>query len=178
MHTEGHDMGKDNLGDTKPAALSPHVDAEHPGYETTDVHVSGIAVFLAGLFGTVIIFFFFCYGMGKVITNLWEKEDGVATKWTIAADLKLSLTAARHRRRQPGHCRPARSRRPAARALQPGRRPGGHHPHPYRTCDGTDRTARPAGGECGCYDNAVVSQGQQARDQGALDDRLRAHWLR
>ena len=85
MHTDGHDMGKDNLGDTKPAALSPHIDAEHPGYETTDVHVSGVAVFLAGLFGTVIIFFFFCYGMGKVINNLWEKEDGVATKWTTAA---------------------------------------------------------------------------------------------
>jgi hypothetical protein len=42
-------------------------------------------VFLAGLFGTVIIFFFFCYGMGKVINNLWEKQDGKATKWTIAA---------------------------------------------------------------------------------------------
>ena len=33
------------------------VDAEHPGYETTDVNVSGIAVFLAGLFGSVLIFF-------------------------------------------------------------------------------------------------------------------------
>jgi len=85
MHTEGHDMGKDTVGDTKPAALSPQLDAEHPGYETTDVHVSGVAVFLAGLFGTVIIFFFFCYGMGKVINNLWEKEDGVATKWTTEA---------------------------------------------------------------------------------------------
>jgi hypothetical protein len=42
-------------------------------------------VFLAGLFGTVIIFFFFCYGMGKVINNLWAKQDGAATKWTIAA---------------------------------------------------------------------------------------------
>ncbi|HEX9199274.1 MAG TPA: hypothetical protein VF865_06930 [Acidobacteriaceae bacterium] len=85
MRTEGHDMGKD-LG-TPPAAQAPKMDAEHPGYETTDVNVNGVAVFLAGLFGTVIIFFFFCYGMGKVINNLWEKEDGTATKWTTAAGM-------------------------------------------------------------------------------------------
>jgi hypothetical protein len=82
MHTDGHDMDKDNI---QPADYSPPVDAEHPGYEVEDVNVRGIAVFLAGLFGTVIIFFFFCYGMGKVINNLWVKEDGPATKWTIAA---------------------------------------------------------------------------------------------
>lgn len=85
MHTEGHDMGKETAGDTKPAAQSPKFDAEHPGYETTDVHASGIAVFLAGLFGVVIIFFFFCYGMGKVINNFFVKQDGDATKWKLEA---------------------------------------------------------------------------------------------
>ena len=85
MRTEGHDMGKDELGNTPPGSQAPKIDSEHPGYEVTDVRVSGIAYFLAGLFGTVIIFFFFCYGMGKVINNLWEKQDGPATKWTTAA---------------------------------------------------------------------------------------------
>jgi hypothetical protein len=85
MHTEGHDMGKDTVGNAKPASQAPKLDAEHPGYEVEDVNVRGIAVFLAGLFGTVIIFFFFCYGMGKVINNLWVKQDGTATKWTIDA---------------------------------------------------------------------------------------------
>ncbi len=85
MHTEGHDMGKEIVGNTPPAAESPKLDSEHPGYETSDVHVKGVAVFLAGLFGTVIVFFFFCYGMGKVINNLWVKQDGAPTKWTIAA---------------------------------------------------------------------------------------------
>jgi hypothetical protein len=80
MHTDGGDKDK-----IQPADYSPPVDAEHPGYEVEDVNVRGIAVFLAGLFGTVIIFFFFCYGMGKVINNLWAKQDGAATKWTIAA---------------------------------------------------------------------------------------------
>jgi hypothetical protein len=80
MHTDGGDKDK-----IQPVDYSPPVDAEHPGYEVEDVNVRGIAVFLAGLFGTVIIFFFFCYGMGKVINNLWAKQDGAATKWTIAA---------------------------------------------------------------------------------------------
>jgi hypothetical protein len=85
MHTEGHDLGKDVAGNTPPAAEAPKLDAEHPGYETTDVNTGGVAVFLAGLFGTVIVFFFFCYGMGKVINNLWIKQDGAPTKWSLEA---------------------------------------------------------------------------------------------
>ena len=85
MHTEGHDMGKDAVGNTPPAAQAPKFDAEHPGYETTDVKTTGIVVFLVGLFGTVLIFFVLCYGLGKVINNIWAKQDGAPTKWTIAA---------------------------------------------------------------------------------------------
>ena len=84
MHTEGHDMGKDTAGDTKPASQAPKFDDEHPGYEITDVNVSGIAVFLAGLFGTVLVFFVFCFAMGKLINNFLEKQDGPATKWKVA----------------------------------------------------------------------------------------------
>jgi hypothetical protein len=58
MHTEGHDMGKDTVGNTAPRSEAPKIDAEHPGYEITDVNVSGVAGFLAGLLGTVVIFFF------------------------------------------------------------------------------------------------------------------------
>lgn len=85
MHTEGHDMGKDAVGDTKPAGQTTRVDDEHPGYETTDVNVSGVSVFLAGLFGFVIIFFIVCYGLGILINGQLEKWDGPASKWTIAS---------------------------------------------------------------------------------------------
>jgi hypothetical protein len=56
-------------------------DAEHPGYETTDVNVGGVIVFLAGLLGFVIIFFVFCFGMGKVINTALEKQDGPADRF-------------------------------------------------------------------------------------------------
>ena len=85
MHTEGHDMGKDAVGDTKPANQAGKVDAEHPGYELTDVNARGIAVFLAGLLGFVVMFFFVCYEFGILINGYWDKEDGPANKWTIAA---------------------------------------------------------------------------------------------
>lgn len=85
MHTEGHDMGKDVAGNTHPAAEAPKFDAEHPGYETTDVKTTGIAVFLAGLFGTVLVFFVLCYALGKVINNVLVQHDGPANKWTVAA---------------------------------------------------------------------------------------------
>src|SRR5882757_2550098 len=61
------------------------VDAEHPGYETTDANVGGVAVFLAGLFGFVIVFFFVCFGLGKVINGQlssdYAKEYGEPNKW-------------------------------------------------------------------------------------------------
>ena len=51
------------------------------GYETSDVKVGGIAVFLVSLFVFLIIFFVFCFGMGKVINNALVKHDGPANKW-------------------------------------------------------------------------------------------------
>jgi hypothetical protein len=64
---------------------STPVDAEHPGYETTDVNVSGVAVFLAGLFGTVLIFFGICFMLGKVINNgiqaSYAADYGEPNKW-------------------------------------------------------------------------------------------------
>ena len=78
MRTKGHDMGKPEGVDPHP---SPKHDSEHPGYETQDVSVTGIVTFLAGLSGFVIIFFFFCFAMGKAINYALVKHDGSVDKW-------------------------------------------------------------------------------------------------
>ncbi len=76
----------------QPAAHDPHVreqharDSEAPGYETTDANVGGVAVFLAGLFGSVLVFFVFCFVLGKVINTAIEKADGPTTKWNQLSD--------------------------------------------------------------------------------------------
>jgi hypothetical protein len=75
MPTNDHDLNK-------PAAHDPHVrDSESPGYETTDVNVGGVTVFLAGLFGFVLVFFVVCFVIGRVINTAIEKQDGPPNKW-------------------------------------------------------------------------------------------------
>jgi hypothetical protein len=60
---------------------SPGAESAELGYETTDVNAGGIMVFLGGLFGFVIIFFFFCFAMGRLINEGLEKEDGKIDKF-------------------------------------------------------------------------------------------------
>jgi hypothetical protein len=55
--------------------------APSPGYETSDVKVGGILVFLVSLGIFLVIFFVFCFGMGKVINNALIKHDGPPNKW-------------------------------------------------------------------------------------------------
>lgn len=69
-----------------------HRDAESPGYETTDVNVNGVLVFLAGLFGSVLIFFVFCFVLGRVINTGLKNEDGPANKWSQMTDFSGATT--------------------------------------------------------------------------------------
>lgn len=78
MHTEGNDPGRPE--DTSPHP-SPHRDSDNPGYEIQDVNVGGIVTFLAGLSGFVLVFFIFCFFMGKAINYTLAKQDGPADKW-------------------------------------------------------------------------------------------------
>lgn len=78
MPTNDHDL---NQHDPKERS------SESPGYETTDVNVNGVIVFLAGLGGFLIVFFVFCFVMGRVINSAIQKADGPATKWNKAAQI-------------------------------------------------------------------------------------------
>ncbi len=51
------------------------------GYETTDVNAGGIIVFIGGLASFVLVFFFFCFFMGRVINEAIQKQDGPADRW-------------------------------------------------------------------------------------------------
>jgi hypothetical protein len=71
---------------------------DQPGYETTDVNVKGVSVFLAGLFGFVLIFFVFCFGMGRLINNGLEASDGPVNKWNEMSSFAGAATT--HGKRQ------------------------------------------------------------------------------
>jgi hypothetical protein len=75
MPTNDHDLNPH-------AKHDPHAgNADAPGYETTDVNVNGVVVFLSGLLGSLVIFFVFCWVMGKAINTAFIKMDGPADKW-------------------------------------------------------------------------------------------------
>lgn len=76
---DNKDAGEDIFGG-KPKP-STEREGGSPGYETTDVNVGGVIVFLGGLAAFIAIFFVFCFVMGKVINSAFLKEDGPATKW-------------------------------------------------------------------------------------------------
>lgn len=77
MPTNDGELGKE-VSNVHP---KPAFDDEHPGYETTDVNVSGVVVFLSGLMGFLVVFFVFCFFMGKVINSALETQDGPKDKW-------------------------------------------------------------------------------------------------
>ena len=84
MHTEGHDMGKDAARNIPPHNTHGHIDPEHPGYEVSDVNVRGVAVFLGGLAGSLLVFFVLCWAIGKGINTMYVKLDGPPTKWNAS----------------------------------------------------------------------------------------------
>lgn len=81
MHTNPRE-GKDPLHPSGQSPMRSHQrNDENPGYEIQDVNVGGIITFLAGLSGFILIFFLFCFVMGKTINTGLLKEDGPVDKW-------------------------------------------------------------------------------------------------
>src|SRR5665213_4551197 len=80
MPTNDHNLHQPGEPDVKGRTT------ESPGYETTDVNVSGVIVFLAGLGGFLVVFFVFCFVMGRVINSTIQKADGPTTKWNHTSD--------------------------------------------------------------------------------------------
>lgn len=82
--------------------LNPHEhkarSTESPGYETTDVNINGVIVFLAGLGGFLVVFFVFCFVMGRVINGAIQKADGPSTKWNKTSE--FAGAALNHGKRQ------------------------------------------------------------------------------
>jgi hypothetical protein len=76
LSEKGPSTHADEHGISKPEPHeSPKFDAEHPGYEITDVNTKGVVVFLGGLIGFLVVFFVLCYAMGKAINYGLLKED-------------------------------------------------------------------------------------------------------
>lgn len=60
---------------------SPQRSRSQPGYETTDVNINNILVFIASLAVFVVVFFILCFGIGRLINEALLKQDGPTTRW-------------------------------------------------------------------------------------------------
>jgi len=58
------------------------------GFESSDVRVSGIVVFLVGLSIFAVVTAVLAYGIGKVINSRMAKEDGPRSKWAQTVDVR------------------------------------------------------------------------------------------
>ncbi len=76
---ENHDPGHSAPAADNRASEDP-IDAAS-GYERTDVNVGGVVVFLTGLIAFIVVFFLFCFVMGRVINTAFKKEDGPVDRW-------------------------------------------------------------------------------------------------
>ena len=79
--------GADEHGFAKPAPhASAKFDAEHPGYEVTDVNTRGVMVFIGGLVGFLVVFFVLSYAMGKaIIFGLLKQDQDQASRSPLSA---------------------------------------------------------------------------------------------
>ena len=84
-HTKAHDLkgqpNAHNLQAQDEAALHSIKD----GYEVTDINSKSISVFLVALGITIAVFFFFAFGMGKVINTVLKRADGPPNEWNKLA---------------------------------------------------------------------------------------------
>ncbi|GAA3754751.1 hypothetical protein [Terriglobus aquaticus] len=72
QNTEHHD--EHGIEKPNPHPM-PKTDAEHPGYEITDVNTKGVVVFMGGMLAFIFVFFIFCYAAGKALNFGLLKQD-------------------------------------------------------------------------------------------------------
>ncbi len=71
-----------------PGGREPEAVDVSAGYETSDVKITGIIVFMVSLGIFVVVTAVLCYGIGKVINARLNREDGPTNKWTKTVDIR------------------------------------------------------------------------------------------
>ena len=84
-HTRAHDLkglpNAESLQRQDEAALHSIKD----GYELTDINAKSVSVFLIAMAITIVVFFIFAFGMGKVMNVVLKRQDGPANQWNQQA---------------------------------------------------------------------------------------------
>ncbi len=85
QHNEhGHNLFEDPDRDK----VAPEKVDASLGYESSDVGVTGIVVFITALAIFVVVAGVLCYGIGKVLNARMNKQDGPTSKWSKTVDVR------------------------------------------------------------------------------------------
>jgi hypothetical protein len=79
LRPEDKNLNAPDHGKVTPAQKDPSI-----GFESSDVNVRSVLVFLISLGAFILVFFVLVFGMGKVINTELVKHDGPANKWNAA----------------------------------------------------------------------------------------------
>lgn len=71
-----------------PGGREPEAVDVSAGYETSDVKMTGILVFLVGLGSFVVVTAILCYGIGAAINAHLNKEDGPTSRWSKTVNIR------------------------------------------------------------------------------------------
>jgi len=85
-HNENDQGGR--LPEHIPGGHEPEAVDITAGYETSDVRITGIVVFLVALGVFVAVTALLCYGIGAVINAHLDKEDGPTSKWSKTVNIR------------------------------------------------------------------------------------------
>jgi hypothetical protein len=87
-HKEELPGGGGRLPEHIPGGREPEAVDVSAGYETSDVRITGIIVFLVALGVFVVVTALLCYGIGAAINAHLNKEDGPTNRWSKTVDIR------------------------------------------------------------------------------------------
>lgn len=87
-NNHGSENGSEQTSARGPEDLNQEEIDASLGYESRDVRISGIVVFMASMAVFVVVTAVLCYGIGAMINSHMNKQDGPTSHWAKTANIR------------------------------------------------------------------------------------------
>ena len=84
----GSERGSERASAREPENFNQEEIDASLGYESSDVRISGIVVFMASMAVFVVVTAVLCYGIGSMINSHMNKQDGPTNHWAKSANIR------------------------------------------------------------------------------------------
>ena len=87
-NNHGSERGSEHASAREPEEFNQEEIDASLGYESSDVRISGIVVFMASMAVFVVVTAVLCYGIGSMINAHMNKQDGPTNHWAKSANIR------------------------------------------------------------------------------------------